>query len=245
MISSPTIWSASQEPSLEVYLLGLVDFESCLYLQDKLVGEIGDRNDGQGALLMCEHPPLITIGREGSRSHIACDPQELTARQIDVRWLNRGGPCVMHTPGQLALYPIIPLERRGLGLASYRDRLEGAVMDSCGELQVPAWVRPETPGVWCRCGQIAQLGVAVRSWVSYHGMFVNVCPSLDLQKLVHPPEAANRMTSLSAQRVRPTSLHSVRESLMRRVAERLGYTRYHVYTGHPLLRRTKRIVAYA
>lgn len=244
MIASAVNWSKAGEASLEVHLLGLVDFDACLHLQERLVEELSRRDDGHGAILVCEHPPLITVGRDGSRAQITCNPEELAAREIEVRWLSRGGGCLFHAPGQLAVYPIIPLDRRGLGLADYRERLEGAVIDACGELRVPAWRQPDLPGVWCRCGQLAHLGVAVKSWISFHGVFVNVCPSPEALRLVRP-EAGSRVTSLAAQRQRPTSMHSVRESIVRCLAARLNYDRYHLYTGHPLLRRTKRIVAYA
>src|SRR5437016_11172103 len=74
--------------SLEIYLLGLVDFDAALSLQERLVLEIAQHDDGRGALLICEHPPLITIGREGSQADILCESHELVARQIEVRWLN-------------------------------------------------------------------------------------------------------------------------------------------------------------
>src|SRR5207237_1247638 len=100
MIRSATNWPKAGEASLEVHLLGLVDFDACLFLQERLVEELSQRDDGHGAVLVCEHPPLITIGREGSQAHILCEPQELVARQLEVRWLNRGGGCLVHVPGQ-------------------------------------------------------------------------------------------------------------------------------------------------
>lgn len=245
MTTSSKTGSARGEASLEVHLLGLVDFDACLSLQEKMLNEISQRDDAQGMLLVCEHPPIVTIGRAGSQTQLACEPAELVARRMEVRWLNRGGSCLVHVPGQLAIYPIIPLERRGLGLADYRDRLESAVIDTCRELLVPAWKHADEAGVWCRCGQLAHLGATVRSGISYHGIFLNVCPNLDLLRLVCPANPFDRVTSLAAQRVRPAALPAVRESLIRHMAARLDYERYHVYTGHPLLRRTRRIVAYA
>ncbi len=232
------------KPALEVYLLGLVDFEAALFLQDRLATGLGERADAAGAVLVCEHPPLITVGREGSRADFCCSPEELTSREIAVRWLNRGGGCVSHAPGQLAIYPIIPLERRHLGLVDFRNHLEAAVVDACVELQIPASQRPDEPGVWCRAGQVAQIGIAVRNGVSYHGAFVNVCPRPDLMRLTRGLAGA-RLSSLAAQGLRPVSMAPVRESLVRNLAARLDYPRYHLYTGHPLLRRTKKVVAYA
>src|SRR5438128_168122 len=95
-------------PNLQVYLLGVVEFESALAFQRRLVYQIsGERT--QAAMLMCEHPPLISVGREGSWAHMAGDPGE--PRRLPVRWVNRGGGCFLHVPGQLAIYPIMPLDR--------------------------------------------------------------------------------------------------------------------------------------
>lgn len=243
MAASATIWDLPREASLEVHLLGLVEYDACLYLQERLVAEIAGRNDGRGALLVCEHPPLITVGREGSRAHIICPPEELIARQMEVRWLSRGGGCVVHVPGQLALYPILPLDRRNLGLATLRERVELAVVDTCGELRIDACRQNELAGVWSRGGQLAQLGIAVHSGISSQGLFVNVNPRMDALRLIR--SGTGRITSMAAERRTPIAMSTVRESLIRRLAARLDYERYHLYTGHPLLRRTRRVVAYA
>ncbi len=233
-------------PALEVYLLGVVDFDSALFLQERLAYEISGRDDTYGGLLICEHPPLVTVGREGSRGHLQCEMRDFVSRQIDIRWLNRGGGCVMHAPGQLAVYPIVPLDRLGLGLAEYRWRLEQSLIDMGSELRVAAVRDENEPGVWCRCGQFASLGIAVKSWIAYHGMFVNVCPDMRLMRMVQTTQNGSPVTSLSTQRLRSTSMHTVRESLVRNLAAQLGYDRFHLYTGHPLLRRTKKTIhAYA
>lgn len=244
--STTGVLTADTSATLEVRLLGTVDFESALWLQERLVDDVAGRNDATGGLLLCEHPPILTIGREGSRAHLLASPEELTARQLEIRWLNRGGGCLVHVPGQLAVYPIVPLDRLGIGLAEYRCRLEESVLDVCRELRVPAHRRCDEPGVWCRYGQVAHVGVAVKSWVAYHGMFLNVSPALQWLRLVQSNDHGNRVSSLSAARRRPVPMHQVRESVIRHLAVRLGYQRHHVYTGHPLLRRTiKKVYVHA
>src|SRR5262245_30846503 len=80
---------------VQVYLLGPVEFEAALALQRRLAYHVaGDRD--VAALLLCEHPPLITVGRQGSWAHILCEPEELKARRWQVRWVNRGGGCLLH-----------------------------------------------------------------------------------------------------------------------------------------------------
>lgn len=228
--------------ALEVHLLGLVDFESALFLQERLVYDISGRNDHQAGLLICEHPPLVTIGREGSRAQLELEPRELASRLIDVRWTNRGGDAIVHGPGQLAIYPIVPLDRLGFGLHEYRHRLEQAVINMATEMQVPAERDANHPGVFCRLGKFAHVGVAVKSWVAWHGLFVNVQPSMDLMRFARPLDPQMRLTSLAAQRMTQTSMNAVRESFVRNLAAQLGYEHWHLYTGHPLLRRTRKVV---
>ncbi|MCH7687092.1 MAG: lipoyl(octanoyl) transferase LipB [Planctomycetes bacterium] len=242
MALASTLKSTTQSASrsLDVYLLGVVDFDSALFLQERTLYDLSERDDSNGVLIVCEHPPMITVGREGSRSHIVCDSHELTSRQMDVRRLNRGGGCFVHAPGQLAIYPILPLDRLQIGLADYRHLLEECLIDVCCDLKVPAYRREDEPGVFCRCGQIGHLGVAVKSWTSYHGMFLNVSPMPELMRLAKSNRCGEKVTTLSAQRQRVTPMHTVRESVIRNLSIRLGYEKSYLYTGHPLLRRTKR-----
>lgn len=239
MPASPPI--KHQDP-LEVHLLGLVDFDAALFLQERLVYEFSGRADRTGGLLLCEHPPLVTIGREGSRAYLRGDDREFAARQMDVRWINRGGGCLVHCPGQLAAYPVVPLERLGVQPAEYAARLCEAVIDLCTEMHVTAWPSEDGRGVSCRLGQFAYVGAAVKSGISYHGLFVNVAPPMDLVRLVDGGRRSERQTSLAAQRARTTEMHTVREGLIRHLAAVLGYDHHHVYTSHPLLKRTHRKV---
>ncbi len=225
---------------LEIHLLGMLDFDAALFLQERSVYEISGRNSLDAGLLLCEHPPMISVGRDGSRDDILADVQQLARREIETRWLNRGGGCVVHGPGQLAAYPIFPLDRLGLGLVEFRSRLEQSAIDMAEEFQVPAHRLPGQAGLWCRNGQFAHLGVAVKSWVSYHGIFIDVAPQVENSKLLKPSSSGEPLTSLSAQSGKLVSMNSVRESLARHIAKQMGYSRTHFYTSHPLLHRQTR-----
>lgn len=228
--------------ALEVHLLGLVEFEAVQSLQERLVFEISGRCDQQGALLLCEHPPLITLGREASCAHVLADAGDLRACEIDVRWIARGGGAIAHAPGQLAIYPILPLQRLGLGLLSYRLRLEETLAAVCRDLHVPAKRRAGEPGIWSRNGRVAFIGAAVKSWVSYYGAYLNVDQHPSFLGLASSDPGGERSTSLQSQRLQRVSMSAVRESTLRHVAEQFGYERIHVYGGHPLLKRTRQKV---
>ncbi|MCC7420907.1 MAG: lipoyl(octanoyl) transferase LipB [Planctomycetaceae bacterium] len=227
-----------ESASLEVYLLGTVDFDAALHLQQRLADELRDRSDTRGALILCEHPPIVTIGREGAPGDLSLEPGELIARQIPVRWIGRGGGVVVHVPGQLAVYPIVPFERLKLSPVDLRTRLEETIVRTCDDLKLPAFHRPEYAGLWCRTGKLAEIGLSVRSGVSEHGAFLNVAPDLDFVRIAKAP-AGERITSLAAERHSGTLMHTVRSAVIRHFAELLGYEQQHLYTGHPSLRRTR------
>jgi lipoyl(octanoyl) transferase len=232
----------SKTASLDVFLLGMVDLDTSLALQERLRREIASRNDAYGAILICEHPPSVTIGREGSFADVLVEREELVARKMDVRWLNRGGGTFVHLPGQLAASVIVPLDRLGLGLLSFRSSLENALIRTAADLKVPAERSTVAPGVVCRCGQFAFIGASVRDWVSHGGLYINVSVPQEALDLIRWSRAEHRVTSLATQRTRPTAMSTVRESLIRNLANSLGYDDYHAYSGHPLLHRTTRKV---
>src|SRR5438093_926978 len=120
---------------LDVYLLGRVDFEALLSLQRRLVYEVSGERD-RAALLLCEHDPLISVGRQGSRTQIHFDPNELRLRGWPIRWVNRGGGCLFHAPGQLAIYSILPLDRLGLDVPRYLEALRAVILDVASDASV-------------------------------------------------------------------------------------------------------------
>ncbi len=239
--SSGTRSTWRETAALDVRLLGTVDLDSALFLQERLVYEIGDRTDRYSALLLCEHPPSITVGRSGSRAQIHADPSALASLRLDVRWISRGGGCLVHSPGQLAVYPVVPLDRLQLTVREYRERLIAAVLDVCAQLNVPAWPVEDAAGVAGRGGQFAVVGSAVKRGIAYQGLFLNVRPLLQLQRLVTIGNNGLRTASLESVRGRLTPMAVVRESLVRNLAARLGFADYHVMTGHPLLKRARRV----
>jgi lipoyl(octanoyl) transferase len=229
----------SQSPALEAFLLGQIDFDRALALQQRLVLECRDRDDGQIILLLCEHPAIITVGRGGSPGEIALQSGLVRNRQIEVRWVNRGGRCLVHCPGQLAIYPIVPLRWHGFSVGEFLDRFHAGIIETLGDLNVQGNTLPGQHGVWGRTGQLAAIGAAVRHWVTYYGAYLNVCPPMGLFRLVESdPRGQTRMSCLVAERCGPVRMTGVRAALVRRLAECFGCDRYHLYTGHPLLRNT-------
>jgi lipoyl(octanoyl) transferase len=233
----------ARESSFEVHLLGQVDFSACLDLQQRLVYESGGRADGQVDLLLCEHPPTLTVGRRGSRAHLIVSRRELESRQIPLHWVNRGGGCLVHVPGQLAVYPIVPLAWHGYSVGQFLERLQSGIQATLEEMKFTVGSRPGRYGLWTRTGQVVAVAAAVKNWTSYFGAYINVAPDVDKLRLVNAdPLTGTRMTTLSAERRQPVKMTRVREGLIRHLSAAFACPRYHIHSGHPLLHKRNNTV---
>lgn len=225
------------ESVVQVYLLGSVDFETALALQRRLVFEIAG-NRSAAALLLCEHPPVITVGRQGSWAHILYEREELRIRRWRVRWVNRGGGCTLHTPGQLAIYPILALDRLRLGVQDYLDRFQAVLLALLDDFNIRGESHLGQIGVWVKRRPIANIGVAIRDWVTYYGAALNVNPDLQPFRFVRTAGPASLpMTSIEREhygRLRPAF---VRERLLEHFTDRFGFARNSLFFNHPLLER--------
>lgn len=227
---------APQAP-LEVFLLGTVDLDSLVNLQRRLVYEYGEREGG--ALILCEHPPSITVGRSGSRAHIRADDEELRSWGIHVRWVNRGGGVVLHWPGQIAMYAVLPLAPLGLDLRGYVDGLERVLTGTLAEFDMTASARSDYPGAFVGAERVGTLGIAVNRWIAYYGLSLNVGPFLAPFGLLDEPGPNGqpmKYTSMEARRQRPTPIPKVKEALVRQFEDVFGLERHLVFTDHPLVR---------
>jgi lipoyl(octanoyl) transferase len=227
----------SQSPAVETFLLGQIPYLRCLEFQQRLLREVAQRDDGQIIVLMCEHPEVITVGRGGRPWQVASRSRLLRSRQIETHWTNRGGGCLMHCPGQLAVYPILPLRWHDFSLGEYLQRFQAALAEALTELGVQIQPQPGRYGIWGRTGQIAALGVAVRDWVTWQGAYLNVSPALGLFRLVESDPLGNTpMGSIAAERCGVVRMATARTVLVRHLTEAFGCDRYHLYTGHPWLK---------
>jgi lipoyl(octanoyl) transferase len=124
-------------------------------------------------LWFLQHPPVFTMGMNASREHLLM-PGDIPVVQID-----RGGQVTYHGPGQLVVYPLLDLERAGLGVRQLICALEQSVIDLAGSLGIEAYGRRDAPGVYVDGSKLASIGLRIRKGCSYHGMALNV--DLDLE----------------------------------------------------------------
>jgi lipoyl(octanoyl) transferase len=224
----------NRKETLHAYLLGRVPFDEWLALQRRLVYEVSGERD-RAVLVFCEHSHGISIGREGSAGHIIPEDDELRSLGWPVHWVNRGSGCLLHLPGQLSVYPILALQSLKINVQEYLDRLHATVRNLLAEMEIAAILKPESHGVWVADRRIAHVGIAVRDWVAYHGISLNVETNLKLFRLVHCDGEQRPMTSIAREcrlRVRPAA---VRLRLLAHFAAQFGFERISRFHHHPAL----------
>jgi lipoyl(octanoyl) transferase len=152
---------------------GRTDYREAVARQAALV-EVRKVGAAKDVLVFTEHNAVFTLGsRRGAEKHVLWDATALKQHGIEVIETNRGGDVTYHGPGQIVAYPIVCLEPRK-DLHEYLRVLEQAVINTLGCFGLATARRPGQTGVWVGKKKIAAMGVAVRSWVAWHGLALNV-----------------------------------------------------------------------
>jgi lipoyl(octanoyl) transferase len=152
-------------------MLGRQEFEPTWRAMQSFTDQRGA--DTPDEIWFTEHPPVFTLGLNASREHLRA-PGSIPVVQID-----RGGQVTYHGPGQLMVYPLLDLKRRGLGVRDLVTALERSVIELMDEFGIRAASRRDAPGVYVDGQKLASVGLRVRHGASYHGMALNV--DLDLE----------------------------------------------------------------
>jgi len=184
---------------MNVLQLGLIDYETALKLQQSLV-ELRKQDRIADTLLLLEHPPVITLGRNSKADNLRASAEELAARGVQIFECNRGGDITFHGPGQLVGYPIFDLRaftdehgnRKTLGAVDFVRRMEEALIRTCGDLGIPTERIKGLTGVWTAAetskqqAKIAAIGVHISRAVTSHGFALNVSNDLEYFNLIIP-----------------------------------------------------------
>lgn len=167
------------------------------------------------ALVLTEHEPVYTIGaRPGAGRHLVWTEERLRERGIEVVRTNRGGDITYHGPGQIVGYPILSLAARR-DLHGYLRDLEEVLIRTVAAFGLAAARRPGMTGIWLETRKIAAIGVAVRSWITYHGFALNVDPQLEHFGGIVPCGITDgTVTSLARECPRPPSMEAVKARLV-------------------------------
>ncbi len=208
---------------IQYLYLSRVDYDEALRLQQELVA-LRQAGSIDNVLLLLEHPPVLTLGRNASRSNILASDELLARRGVTLHEINRGGDVTYHGPGQLIGYPIFDLRSlrnaKGgrLGPVDFVRQMEEALIRLCGDFGVRAGRICGLTGVWChlRWGslldescetkatdqsagerKIAAIGIHVARGVTSHGFAFNATTDLRDFALINPCGITDRpVTSL-------------------------------------------------
>jgi len=225
---------------IQYLYLGRVAYDESLRLQAELVerryqGRVGN------VLLLLEHPPVLTLGRNANRSNVLASDALLASRGVTLHQINRGGDVTYHGPGQLVGYPIFDL--RGLrnssgsrmGPVDFVRLMEEALIRLCGVYGVRAGRIAGLTGVWCGrpAGgnsldesrgerKIGAIGIHVSRGITSHGFAFNVTTNLDDFRLINPCGLTDRpVTSLEREMAEGETAPSL-ESIAHRAATQFG-----------------------
>jgi lipoyl(octanoyl) transferase len=227
--------------------LGRVDYAQALELQAELIA-LRQQDRIANTLLLLEHPPVLTLGRNASRANVLASDQLLLSRGVTLHEINRGGDVTYHGPGQLIGYPIFdlrslrnPATGNRLGPVDFVRLIEEAIIGLCADYAVPAGRICKLTGVWCglpaehigaTCSaapqsvtqgrKICAIGIHVARGVTSHGFAFNITTNLSDFQLINPCGITDRpVTSLEREVAEPASLPPL-EALARRAAWHFG-----------------------
>ena len=194
--------------------LGRIGYREALDLQERRARALKDAQTagtrGEEALLLLEHPPVITLGRNAVEADVLAGGERLASLGVTVEKTNRGGQVTYHGPGQLVGYPILDLnpDRRDVG-RFLRD-LEEALVRTLAAYGIEAGRSPGATGVWVGDAKVAAIGVHLSRWVTTHGFALNVTTDLDAFSLIVPCGLRTRgVTSMQRLLGRPVDLEEV------------------------------------
>lgn len=199
---------------MKIIDLGLKEYSEVYRLQQELLQE-RLAGGGEDTLYIVQHPPVITVGRGSKPGNLLVSEHELASRGIELVKVERGGNLMLHCPGQLVAYPVLGLKGYGLGLKQYMRKLEQVMFAVLQDFGIKGESRQGYTGAWVAGKKIGFAGVAVKEWVSYHGLALNVNPELSLFDL---------LVSCGIKGVQVTSIQklSTREVGIQEVAEKVG-----------------------
>ena len=205
--------------------LGRLSYSEAWDLQRAIhEGKVRGRT-GDDYLLLLEHPPVFTIGRNGDASNLVADRTLVTERGAEVYHVDRGGDITFHGPGQLVGYPIITLDDPKQ-VVPYVRRIEEVLIRTLADFGVEGRAEDGYTGVWTEQGKVAAIGVRVSRRVTMHGFALNLHPDMSYFGMMNPCGITDRpVTNLSDLVGRKVTLQEAVEALAPHFEDAFGYAR--------------------
>lgn len=219
--------------------LGLISYTDAYALQQRLVAA---RKAAalEDVLLLCEHPHVITLGRNANRENLLVSEHVLRQKGVELHETNRGGDITYHGPGQIVGYPILNLGAINRNVGWYVRTLEEAMIRATADFGLTAFRVPGKTGIWvnplAKPGasdeKLAAIGVHISRWVTSHGFAYNVSTDLRFFDLIIPCGIAERKaTSLEKLLARNVALDEVKPRLGHHFAELFSFAPRAISSG--------------
>ena len=204
----------SKERTCLAVFLGPVEYLRAIELQMQ-VCQTKKQGFEEDVLLLLEHPPTITLGRNGKWTHLLASDHELNLRGVGRFEVDRGGDITFHGPGQLVGYPILQLAKEERDVRRYMRDLEEALIRLLADYGIMAARQEGLTGVWTSRGKIAALGVHISRWITRHGFALNISTDLSCFDWIVPCGVSGRgVASMSSILDRQVELREVAEKFV-------------------------------
>lgn len=200
----------------KIFDLGLIEFNKARQFQRQLFQRVED-GEFNSALILCRHYPVITLGRLADRRNILATPPELEKRGIRIYQVERGGDITYHGPGQLIAYPILNLNFLRKDIHWLLRQIEDIIISFLSDFKVFGQRRKSLTGVWIDQKKIASVGIAIKKWISFHGLSINIKKDdLTNFNFIKPCGMDIEMTSLETVLSSDIAIEGIKENLINR-----------------------------
>ena len=172
--------------------------------------------------LLCEHPPVYTLGKSGKKENVLMNDDELAANDIAFFNTNRGGDITFHGPQQIVGYPILDLEKYYTDIGKYLRNLEEMIILTLAEYGIKGgrskgetgvWIDEDVPG---KERKICAIGVRCSRWITMHGFALNVNTDLGYFNHIIPCGIHNKqVTSMQKELGNKIDYSEVKEKIKR------------------------------
>ena len=207
----------------KVFDLGLIEFEQAWQFQKALFSQVKE-GTLTSALILCQHYPVITLGRLSDKRNILAPQDELKAKGVGIFQIERGGDVTYHGPGQLIAYPIFNLRLLKKDIHLFLRQLEKVAIDLLSDFGVMGLRQPGLTGVWVGKQKIASIGIAIKNWITFHGLSINVKKD-DLSgfRMIKPCGLDIEMTPLEIEIGRDIGIETIKENLINKFEDIFKY----------------------
>ena len=164
--------------------LKTMDYAACLKLQRAVHGA---RVKGliPDTVLLVEHPHVLTFGRRARQENVLVSQSVLQQMGVACAHVERGGDVTYHGPGQILAYPIFALEKKGIGVLDFVEKLEAVMIRVLKDYGIRGERDDRNRGIWVKGRKIGFVGIAVKKGISLHGLSLNINPDLSFFQMIH------------------------------------------------------------